>query len=146
MRPRPHTSPQPNTASPARLPIEGECLLWVGPSVVLSRSRPIPRISFSDMWCTGKYVQRMGVMVQIRNVPSEFHRELKSRPALEALSLSDYLPLVVIDAAAILEVLLQAPAAQRVSHTIFVSNETLPAPLRSSTRARLSTPARITSG
>jgi antitoxin FitA len=33
----------------------------------------------------------MAVMVQIRNVPSDVHRELKVRAALEGLSLSDYL-------------------------------------------------------
>ncbi|MGH9686610.1 MAG: FitA-like ribbon-helix-helix domain-containing protein [Candidatus Acidiferrales bacterium] len=33
----------------------------------------------------------MSVMVQIRNVPSELHRELKARAALEGMSLSDYL-------------------------------------------------------
>jgi len=33
----------------------------------------------------------MPVMVQIRNVPSELHRELKARAALEGMSLSDYL-------------------------------------------------------
>jgi plasmid stability protein len=30
-------------------------------------------------------------MIQIRNVPDELHRRLKSRAALESLSLSDYL-------------------------------------------------------
>ena len=30
-------------------------------------------------------------MIQIRNVPDELHGELKSRAALEGLSLSDYL-------------------------------------------------------
>jgi plasmid stability protein len=30
-------------------------------------------------------------MVQIRNVPSELHRQLKARAALEGMSLSDYL-------------------------------------------------------
>jgi antitoxin FitA len=30
-------------------------------------------------------------MLQIRNVPSDLHRELKSRAALEGMSLSDYL-------------------------------------------------------
>jgi hypothetical protein len=30
-------------------------------------------------------------MVQIRNVPSELHRQLKSRAALEGMTLSDYL-------------------------------------------------------
>ncbi|MGO8790842.1 MAG: FitA-like ribbon-helix-helix domain-containing protein [Terriglobia bacterium] len=30
-------------------------------------------------------------MVQIRNVPSELHRELKARAALEGISLSDFL-------------------------------------------------------
>jgi plasmid stability protein len=33
----------------------------------------------------------MPVMVQIRNVPSYLHRELKARAALEGMSLSDYL-------------------------------------------------------
>lgn len=33
----------------------------------------------------------MPIMVQIRNVPSELHRELKARAALEGMSLSDYL-------------------------------------------------------
>lgn len=31
------------------------------------------------------------VMVQIRNVPPEFHRRLKSRAALEGMSMSDYI-------------------------------------------------------
>jgi plasmid stability protein len=33
----------------------------------------------------------MSVMIQIRNVPDELHRELKSRAALAGMSLSDYL-------------------------------------------------------
>jgi plasmid stability protein len=33
----------------------------------------------------------MSVMVQIRNVPVDLHRELKARAALEGMSLSDYL-------------------------------------------------------
>ena len=33
----------------------------------------------------------MTVMIQIRNVPSELHRRLKSRAALAGMSLSDYL-------------------------------------------------------
>jgi plasmid stability protein len=33
----------------------------------------------------------MSVMIQIRNVPSQVHRELKARAALEGMSLSDYL-------------------------------------------------------
>jgi antitoxin FitA len=33
----------------------------------------------------------MPIMVQIRNVPSDLHRELKARAALEGMSLSDYL-------------------------------------------------------
>lgn len=43
------------------------------------------------MFSTCKYAQRMPVMVQIRNVPSDLHRELKARAALEGMSLSDYL-------------------------------------------------------
>lgn len=30
-------------------------------------------------------------MIQLRNVPDELHRRLKSRAALEGMSLSDYL-------------------------------------------------------
>lgn len=37
------------------------------------------------------HVLRMGVMIQIRNVPDELHRRLKSRAALAGMSLSDYL-------------------------------------------------------
>ena len=33
----------------------------------------------------------MGVMIQIRNVPEDLHRKLKSRAALAGMSLSDYL-------------------------------------------------------
>jgi antitoxin FitA len=33
----------------------------------------------------------MNVMIQIRNVPDDLHRRLKSRAALAGLSLSDYL-------------------------------------------------------
>jgi len=33
----------------------------------------------------------MSVMIQIRNVPDELHRKLKSRAALAGMSLSDYL-------------------------------------------------------
>lgn len=33
----------------------------------------------------------MSVMVQIRNVPPDLHRQLKARAALEGMSLSDYL-------------------------------------------------------
>ena len=36
-------------------------------------------------------VARMGVMIQIRNVPDALHRRLKSRAALAGMSLSDYL-------------------------------------------------------
>jgi plasmid stability protein len=43
------------------------------------------------MCSTCKYADRMSIMVQIRNVPSDLHRELKSRAALEGMSLSDYL-------------------------------------------------------
>lgn len=33
----------------------------------------------------------MSVMVQVRNVPDEVHRKLKSRAALSGMSISDYL-------------------------------------------------------
>jgi len=31
------------------------------------------------------------MMVQIRNVPSDFHRRLKARAAMEGMSMSDYI-------------------------------------------------------
>jgi len=34
---------------------------------------------------------RMSVMVQIRNMPDDLHRRLKSRAALAGMSLSEYL-------------------------------------------------------
>jgi antitoxin FitA len=43
------------------------------------------------MCSTCKYPDRMSIMVQIRNVPSDLHRELKARAALEGMSLLDYL-------------------------------------------------------
>ncbi|HUK60536.1 MAG TPA: hypothetical protein VLV50_15005 [Stellaceae bacterium] len=33
----------------------------------------------------------MSVIIQVRNVPDKLHRKLKSRAALEGMSLSDYL-------------------------------------------------------
>jgi antitoxin FitA len=33
----------------------------------------------------------MSIMIQVRNVPDELHRRLKSRAALAGMSLSDYL-------------------------------------------------------
>ena len=36
-------------------------------------------------------VNNMSKMIQLRNVPENLHRKLKSRAALEGLSLSDYL-------------------------------------------------------
>lgn len=43
------------------------------------------------MCCTCKYVLNMSKMIQVRNVPDSLHRKLKSKAALEGLSLSDYL-------------------------------------------------------
>jgi antitoxin FitA len=42
------------------------------------------------MCSTCKYVQNMPKMIQVRNVPDSVHRKLKSRAALEGISLSDY--------------------------------------------------------
>ena len=33
----------------------------------------------------------MSTMVQIRNVPTDFHRRLKARAAIEGVSMSDYI-------------------------------------------------------
>ena len=38
-----------------------------------------------------KYLIHMSIMVQIRNVPTGLHRQLKARAALEGMSLSEYL-------------------------------------------------------
>jgi plasmid stability protein len=43
------------------------------------------------MRCTCNYAVSMSKMIQIRNVPDSLHRQLKSRAALEGLSLSDFL-------------------------------------------------------
>jgi hypothetical protein len=44
-----------------------------------------------DMCSTCKYAGDMTKMIQLRHVPAELHRKLKSRAALEGISLSDYL-------------------------------------------------------
>jgi len=44
-----------------------------------------------DMLCTCKYHFCMPKMIQMRHVPDELHRKLKSRAAIEGLTLSDYL-------------------------------------------------------
>ena len=43
------------------------------------------------MCCTCNYVEDMRKMIQIRNVPEQVHRNLKSKAALEGLSLSEFL-------------------------------------------------------
>jgi antitoxin FitA len=43
------------------------------------------------MCCTCLNVLHMSKMIQIRNVPDELHRVLKSRAAKQGISLSDYL-------------------------------------------------------
>jgi len=41
----------------------------------------------------------MSIMIQIRNVPDDLHRRLKSRAALAGMSLSDYLLAEIREAA-----------------------------------------------
>ena len=43
------------------------------------------------MCLTKLHVAHMSKMIQLRNVPDELHRRVKSRAALEGMSLSDYL-------------------------------------------------------
>jgi len=43
------------------------------------------------MCSTCSNVDRMSVMIQIRNVPEDLHRRLKARAAMAGMSLSDYL-------------------------------------------------------
>jgi plasmid stability protein len=52
-----------------------------------------------DMHLTCDYHNRMSTMIQIRNVPDDLHRKLKSRAALAGMSLSDYLLGIVARAA-----------------------------------------------
>ena len=44
-----------------------------------------------DMSATRDNVMHMSKMIQIRNVPDELHRELKTRAALAGMSMSDYI-------------------------------------------------------
>lgn len=43
------------------------------------------------MLLTSLHVCNMSKMIQLRNVPESLHRTLKSRAAMEGMSLSDYL-------------------------------------------------------
>lgn len=43
------------------------------------------------MCCTCDNVEAMPKMIQIRNVPEDLHRTLKSRAAMSGMTLSDYL-------------------------------------------------------
>lgn len=43
------------------------------------------------MWQACVNVGGMGKMIQVRNVPEDLHRTLKSRAAMAGMSLSDYL-------------------------------------------------------
>lgn len=45
----------------------------------------------ADMSATWPNVIHMSKMIQIRNVPDDVHRTLKTRAAAEGLSLSDYI-------------------------------------------------------
>jgi plasmid stability protein len=44
-----------------------------------------------DMSATRVNVVHMSKMIQIRNVPDELHRDLKTRAALAGMSMSDYI-------------------------------------------------------
>jgi antitoxin FitA len=44
-----------------------------------------------DMSSTPSNVLHMSKMIQIRNVPDEMHQMLKTRAAIEGMSLSDYI-------------------------------------------------------
>jgi antitoxin FitA len=73
-------------------------------------------------------------MIQIRNVPENLHRELKTRAARSGMSLSDYV-LAILERAAeratpdeMRELLLRTPAAGAVEARLFAPGETLQAP------------------
>ncbi|HTT63325.1 MAG TPA: hypothetical protein VMG35_15830 [Bryobacteraceae bacterium] len=44
-----------------------------------------------DMWSTRLYAWNMSKMIQVRDVPENLHRTLKSRAAREGMSLSDFI-------------------------------------------------------
>ena len=46
---------------------------------------------FANMFCACANVLSMSKMIQIRNVPDDLHRKLKTRAAELGLTLSDYL-------------------------------------------------------
>ena len=53
------------------------------------------------MYCTthGNVAHRMGVLLQIRDVPDDVHRALKARAAASGVSLSEYVRTVLTRAA-----------------------------------------------
>jgi plasmid stability protein len=69
---------------------EGRTAQCVHTTVITAKcSAPARR---SLIMCSACFnVLHMSTMIQIRNVPDELHRELKSRAALAGMSLSDYL-------------------------------------------------------
>jgi len=78
-------------SSPRNERVRYRDLYPTGPPAKLSARNNLgfPRVVYMRSAC--KYADCMPTLVQIRNVPSDLHRELKARAALEGMSLSDYL-------------------------------------------------------
>ena len=56
-----------------------------------STNETLQKTSPVDIFSACKYAINMTKMIQLRNVPDNLHRKLKSRAALAGMSLSDYL-------------------------------------------------------
>ena len=67
------------------------CARWLGHHFHCKGFAQRNAVRSIDMWSTCKYAGYMSKMIQIRNVPDALHRKLKSRAALEGVSLSDLL-------------------------------------------------------
>src|SRR6185437_15336512 len=89
-----------------------------------------------DMCSTCSHVEHMSKMIQIRHVPDRLHRRLKARAAAAGMPLSDYLrrelrarrPVIVVDASAVIDLLLRTPAGRQVEARLFDRPAPLHAP------------------
>src|SRR6266436_4418280 len=86
------------------------------------------------MFSTCDYAEHMPKMIQLRHVPDHLHRTLKARARphprgpREGGASGARAPVIVVDASAVLEVLLNTPAGGPVARRLFRQGETLHAP------------------
>ncbi len=73
-----------------------------------------------------RYGVSMDRMIQVRHVPEEVHRTLKSRAALAGMSLSDYVKQQLVEQASLPTIAeLDARARKRAEHTGGVTVESI---------------------